>query len=375
MCYKKIIKMLPNIEKLREILSTVLHPEKGKPITELGMIENLSVKDGKIELSLLFERANDPFLGKIKKECTDKITDFAGNEFELSINTKLKKKEAPIEPEKPLKDVRNIIAVASGKGGVGKSTVAVNLAIALARGGYRVGIIDADIYGPSIPKMFGVENEKPTGVKIGEKDFIVPIEKFGVKVLSIGFFVDPKNALVWRGPMASGALKQLLLDTHWGELDYLLVDLPPGTSDIHLTLVQTVAVTGAIVVSTPQDVALADARKGVAMFATHGIEVPVLGLVENMAWFTPEELPNNKYFIFGDGGCKRLAQELNVPLLGQIPLVQSVREAGDDGNPAAVFKTEITLKAFEELSDNVIKEVDERNDKFEPTKIVKVTHK
>lgn len=367
--------MLPDIEKIRKILSEIIHPEKGKSITELGMLENLSVKDGKVELSLLFERANDPFLGKIKRECFEKITEHVSNGFEVTVNTKLKKQEPKPEPENPLKDVKNIVAVASGKGGVGKSTVAVNLAIALARGGYRVGIIDADIYGPSIPKMFGLEDAKPSGIKIDNKDYILPIEKFGVKVLSIGFFVDPKNALVWRGPMASGALKQLMLDTHWGEIDYLLVDLPPGTSDIHLTLVQTVAVTGAIVVSTPQDVALADARKGVAMFATPGIEVPVLGLVENMAWFTPEELPNNKYFIFGEGGCKKLAQELNLPLLGQIPLVQSVREAGDYGNPAAVFKTKITLEAFEELSGNFIKQVDDRNKNLEPTKIVNITNK
>jgi ATP-binding protein involved in chromosome partitioning len=367
--------MLPDIEKIRKILSEIIHPEKGKSITELGMLENLSVKDGKIELSLLFERANDPFLGKIKRESEEKITEFIGEGFEVLVSTKLKKEEPKPELEKPLKDVKNILAVASGKGGVGKSTVAVNLAIALARGGYRVGVIDADIFGPSIPKMFGLENEKPSGVKIDGKDYILPIEKFGVKVLSIGFFVDPNNALVWRGPMASGALKQLLLDTHWGEIDYLLVDLPPGTSDIHLTLVQTVAVTGAIVVSTPQDVALADARKGVAMFATQGIEVPVLGLVENMAWFTPEELPDNKYYIFGEGGCIKLANELNLPLLGQIPLVQSVREAGDYGNPAAVFKTKVTLEAFEDLSNNVIKQVNNRNKNLDPTKIVNITHK
>lgn len=364
-----------NIEDVRGLLTKIVHPENGKNIVELGMIDQLSITDNSIDLVLLFEKPNDPFLGSIKRECKESIAKLAGKEYNLKVLTKLRekpeaqKKDTPI---KPLAEVKNIIAVASGKGGVGKSTISVHLAIALARAGYKVGLIDADIFGPSIPKMFGAEGERPSGVKRNGKDYILPIEKFGVKILSVGFFVDPEDALVWRGPLASGALKQLINDTEWGELDYLLIDLPPGTSDIHLTLVQTVAVTGAVIVSTPQDVALADARKAVGMFATKGIEVPVLGMVENMAWFTPEELPNNKYYIFGNAGCKQLASKLNLPFLGEIPIVQSVREAGDNGNPTSEFINKTTLKLFDILASNMLKQLNIRNKSKNPTKIVEI---
>ena len=271
-----------------------------------------------------------------------------------------------------LSGVKNIIAIASGKGGVGKSTVATNLAVALALKGYNVGLVDADIYEPSIPKMFNIESERPEFKTIGYKNRIIPIQKYEVKLLSIGMFINPGDATVWRGPMASKALKQLIGDTEWGELDYMLFDLPPGTSDIHLTLVQTLPVTGAIIVSTPQDVALADAVKGISMFKGKHINVPIIGLVENMSWFTPKELPNNKYFIFGKDGCKKISKEYNVQLLGQIPLVQSIREGCDSGVPT-VMESSVIGNAFKDLADQVIVKVNDRNENLEPTKIVKIT--
>ncbi|ODU59332.1 MAG: sodium:proton antiporter, partial [Paludibacter sp. SCN 51-9] len=267
------------------------------------------------------------------------------------------------------------IAVFSGKGGVGKSTVSSNLAISLAKLGYKVGLLDADIHGPSMPKMFGVEEERPYMEEVNGKEMIVPIEKYGVKLLSIGFFVDPANALIWRGSMASNALKQLITDAHWGELDYFVMDLPPGTGDIHLTLVQTMGITGAVAVTTPQDVALADARKGVNMFLGDKINVPVLGLVENMAYFTPAELPDNKYYIFGKDGGKRLCEELNIPLLGQIPIVQSIREGGDEGRPVAFSADSITAQAFIELARRGVARVECRNQTMDPTHKVEITHK
>ncbi|MCA1759409.1 MAG: Mrp/NBP35 family ATP-binding protein [Bacteroidales bacterium] len=278
--------------------------------------------------------------------------------------------------ERPvLPGVKNIVAVASGKGGVGKSTVAVNLAVALANAGAKVGLIDADIFGPSIPKMFGAEQERPTGEKMDGRDMINPVEKYGVKFLSIGFFVETENAIIWRGPMASNALKQLIMDANWGELDYMLIDLPPGTSDIHLTLVQTLPVTGAVIVTTPQDVALADVIRGTSMFQSKSIDVPVLGLVENMAWFTPAELPNNRYYIFGQDGGKRLADKLGLKLLGQIPIVQSIREGGDSGVPIATNTDSITGMAFAEVAKSMAHQVHIRNIERAPTKKVKITRK
>ena len=274
--------------------------------------------------------------------------------------------------EKQLPGVKNIIAIASGKGGVGKSTVSVNLAVALAKLGYRVGLLDADIFGPSVPKMFNEEDARPMLETHEAGDLIVPVEKYGVKLLSIGFFVDKNDAVVWRGGMASNALKQLISDVRWDDLDYFLIDLPPGTSDIHLTLVQTLAVTGAVIVSTPQQVALADARKGINMFRNEKINVPVLGLVENMAWFTPAELPENKYYIFGKDGVKQLAEEMQIPLLGQIPVVQSICESGDKGVPAATDENSITGNAFIRLAEEVVERTDERNSRLSETKCVEI---
>jgi ATP-binding protein involved in chromosome partitioning len=272
-----------------------------------------------------------------------------------------------------LPEVKNIVAISSGKGGVGKSTVAANLAVALSLAGYRVGLLDADIFGPSQPKMFAMEEARPEMVKKGERELIEPAENYGVKLLSIGFFVNKDEAVLWRGAMASNALKQLIADADWGALDYFLIDLPPGTSDIHLTMVQTLALTGALVVTTPQEVALADARKGISMFTGKKVNVPVLGLIENMAWFTPAELPENKYYIFGKEGGRRLAEELDVPLLGQIPLVQSIREGGDAGAPAALDPDSLTGAAFRRLAENVVKQIALRNEQRPPTQRVQVT--
>lgn len=273
-----------------------------------------------------------------------------------------------------LNNIKNIIAVASGKGGVGKSTIASNLAIALAQEGYKVGILDADIYGPSLPKMFGIEGESPQVKKINGNDIIIPVQKFDVKLLSLGLFVSKDDATVWRGPLASKILQQFINDTDWGDLDYMIFDLPPGTSDIHLTLVQTLAVTGAIIISTPQDVALADAIKGIMMFRNKPVNVPILGIIENMSWFCPVKHPKEKYYIFGKDGCKKLAQKLNVPLLGQIPIVQDIRERSDIGHPIA-FKDSISGKVFKELAAKVVKRINERNENIEPTKVVEVTKK
>ena len=278
--------------------------------------------------------------------------------------------------ERPvLPGVKNIVAIASGKGGVGKSTVAVNLAVALANTGAKVGLIDADIFGPSVPKMLGAEGERPMGETINGRDMLVPVEKFGVRFLSIGFFVDAESAIIWRGPMASNALKQLIMDAVWGELDYMLIDLPPGTSDIHLTMVQTLPVTGAVIVTTPQEVALADVIRGTSMFQSKSIDVPVLGLVENMSWFTPAELPENKYYIFGKNGGKTLADNLGLKLLGQIPIVQSMREGGDSGVPIAADTGSVTGLAFAEVARNVIHQLHLRNIQRAPTKKVKITRK
>jgi ATP-binding protein involved in chromosome partitioning len=360
-----------------DALKHVIHPAKEKDIVSLGMVEDDIRIDGKrISFSLKFDRANDPFVSAIKKASVHAIKKYVGEDAEIEGNIFVKiNPRAPIPEQKMLAGVKNVIAVASGKGGVGKSTVASNLAVALANLGYKVGLLDADVFGPSIPKMFQTEDARPVLRKVDGKDKIVPVEKYGVKNLSIGYFVEANDALVWRGAMATGAIKQLIGDGDWGELDYLLLDLPPGTSDIHLTVVQTISLTGAVVVSTPQDVALADARKGISMFTGEKINVPVLGLVENMAWFTPAELPDNKYYIFGEGGCKRLAEELNVELLGQIPIVQSIREGGDKGEPSALNPDSVTGRAFAELGEAVVKAVEKRNQDLPPTKVVEITRK
>ncbi len=357
-----------------EALEKVRYPGTGKSIVEMGMVEDdIHINGNRVSFSILFEKPNDPFIKSVIKAAESAILTYIGEEVDIKGNIEAKAKQvARPEPEKLLPQVKNIIAVSSGKGGVGKSTVSANLAVALAQLGYNVGLLDADIYGPSIPKMFDLEDARPVLEHINGRDLIIPAENYGVKILSIGFFVDKDNALVWRGSMASNALKQLIADAHWGELDYFLLDLPPGTSDIHLTLVQTLAVTGVLVVSTPQEVALADARKGISMFTGEKINVPVLGLVENMAWFTPAELPENKYYIFGKEGCKRLAEELNVPLLGQIPIVQSIREGGDNGTPVVLEENSITGKAFIQLAENVVEQVNYRNEHLAASKRVEV---
>lgn len=357
-----------------DALATVRYPGNGKNIVEAEMVaDNLRIDGMKVSFSLTFEKPTDPFMKSVIKAAETAIHTYVSKEVEVTITTESRQAARP-EPGKMLPQVKNVIAVSSGKGGVGKSTVAANLAVALSKLGYKVGLLDADIFGPSVPKMFQVEDARPYAETVEGRDLIVPIEKYGIELLSIGFFVDPDQATLWRGGMASNALKQLVGDAKWGELDYFILDTPPGTSDIHLTLLQTLAITGAVIVSTPQEVALADARKGINMYMNDKVNVPILGLVENMAWFTPAELPNNRYYLFGKEGTKRLAEELNVPLLGQIPIVQSICENGDNGTPAALDDNSMVGQAFLELARNVVKQTEKRNAEVAPTEIVH-THK
>ena len=324
-------------QQIIDALRHVRYPGTGKDLIESGMLEDdIRISGLEVSFSLIFEKDNDPFMKSVVKASEVAVQTYVDANAAVHIHTKFKKQNLQPAASAPVLQAKHVIAIHSGKGGVGKSTVAANLAIALAQRGMRVGLLDADIHGPSMPKMFHTEDCRPVSAEVDGRTLIDPIEQYGVKMLSIGFFVDPAQAVVWRGGMASNAIKQLIQDANWGELDYFLIDLPPGTSDIHLTLVATLQLTGAIVVTTPQPVALVDARKGVDMFRNEKINVPVLGIIENMAWFTPAELPENKYYIFGRDGGKHLAEELGVPLLGQIPLVQSIREAGDDGAPIAM---------------------------------------
>ena len=355
--------MQDKIKEIRDVLREVKYPGTSKNIVELDMVQHIRIEGDQVCFRLVFQNSNDPFVSAIRKKCETLLIDYKEVKIEVIFMHDL---ERPLSLEK----VKHIIAVSSGKGGVGKSTVAANLAVALAMQGYKVGLVDADIFGPSVPKMFGCEDAQPYMEKMDNQDMIVPVEKYGVKILSIGFFVDPASATVWRGPMASNALKQMVEQGYWDELDYMLIDLPPGTSDIHLTLVQTVALTGAIVVSTPQQVALADAIKGINMFESPGINVPVLGLVENMAWFTPAELPENKYYIFGREGAKKLAEEKGLRLLGQIPVVQSICDGGDAGTPVALNPDSITGAAFTQLAEEVVRAVEEN---LNQTKRVRIT--
>jgi ATP-binding protein involved in chromosome partitioning len=356
-------------EQVLNALRKVVHPEKGKDIVTLGMVAEIVSEAGGISLTITPEKSNDPFISSIKSTIVRTLKETLGQNVVIS-NISVKPHETigkqTGKPEDPLRGIKNIIAISSGKGGVGKTTVAVNLAIALARKNYRVGLLDADVFGPSIPIMLNAEKYRPEVRREKNTDVIIPLSKFGIKVLSTGFFVDPAEAVVWRGPMASSFLKQLMTQGEWGELDFLLVDLPPGTSDIHLTLVQETAVTGAIIVSTPQEVALADAVKGIAMFKSEKINVPVLGLVENMSWFTPAELPGNKYFIFGKEGGKKLAEKAGVPLLGQIPLIQGICESSDKGEPVALGNSPAG-EAFMSLADVVIEKINLRNKELRPT--------
>jgi len=360
-------------KNVTDALRTVKYPGSDEDIVAMEMPQEIRIAGHRVSFSLVFQKSNDPNIEKLVLECEKAIKKYIGEEVEIEDNISVKfihDMERPVLP-----NVKNIIAIASGKGGVGKSTIAVNLAIALANSGAKVGLLDADIFGPSIPKMFGAESDRPSGVKIDGREMINPLEKFGVKFLSVGFFVDTDSAIIWRGPMASNALKQLITEGNWGELDYLLIDLPPGTSDIHLTLVQSVPVTGAVIVTTPQDVALADVVRGTSMFQSKSIDVPVLGLIENMAWFTPAELPENKYYIFGKDGGKILAEKLGLPLLGQIPIVQSIREGGDNGAPVANESESGTGVSFSEVARNIKHRVHIRNIQMAPTKKVKITRK
>ena len=357
---------------IRDILATVIYPGTKKNLVESGMVaDDMRINGNKVSFTLIFPRDTDPFMKSTLKSAEATLKLKLGDDVEVTIATEFKSAPRP-EVEKLLPNVKNIIAVSSGKGGVGKSTVSVNLAIALARLGYKVGLLDTDIFGPSIPKMFGVEDARPYGVNKDGRDLIEPIEKYGVKLLSIGFFVNPDTATLWRGGMATSALKQLIADADWGDLDYFVLDTPPGTSDIHLTLLQTLSITGAVVVSTPQKVALADARKGIDMYTNDKVNVPILGLVENMAWFTPKEMPDNKYYIFGKEGCKELAKEMGVPLLAQIPLVQGICDSGDAGTPAATDTDSMTGQAFINLAQAVVTRVNRRNKELPKTKIIKI---
>lgn len=339
-------------QQIIDALRHVRYPGTGKDLVESGMLEDdIRISGLAVSFSLIFEKDNDPFIRSVIKAAETAVKTYVDENAAVTIHTKFLIQKTKVESQKlPTLQAKHIIAIHSGKGGVGKSTIAANLAVALAKRGCRVGLLDADIHGPSQPKMFHTEDCRPVSVPVGGRDLIEPIEQYGVKMLSIGFFVDPTNAVVWRGGLASNAIKQLIEDANWGELDYFLIDLPPGTSDIHLTLVSELQLTGAIVVTTPQPVALVDARKGVDMFRNEKINVPVLGIIENMAWFTPAELPENKYYIFGKDGGKQLAEELGVPLLGQIPLVQSVREAGDNGMPIALQDGHPAASIFAEIA-------------------------
>lgn len=360
---------------ITDALATVVYPGTKKDlITSEMLADDVRIDGMKVKFTLIFPRDTDPFLKSTVKAAEAAIHYHVSKDVEVTIELEYKSKPRP-EVGKLLPQVKNVIAVSSGKGGVGKSTVSANLAIALARLGYKVGLLDADIFGPSMPKMFHVEEERPYAVEVDGRQLIEPIEKYGVKLLSIGFFVNPDTATLWRGGMASNALKQLIADADWGELDYFILDTPPGTSDIHLTLLQTLAITGAVIVSTPQSVALADARKGIDMYRNEKVNVPILGLVENMAWFTPAELPENKYYIFGKDGCKNLAKEMNTPLLAQIPLVQSICESGDAGEPAATKVDTVTGQAFLALAQAVVTVTNRRNAEQAPTKIVGVNIK
>jgi len=356
-------------EKILEALSNVQEPDLGKDLVTLNMVKDIEISGNNVSFTVVLTTPACPMKDMISNACVNAIKILVNKEANVKVNFTSNTTTKRTDAGSVLPKVKNIIAVVSGKGGVGKSTVAANLALALSQGGAKVGLMDADIYGPSVPIMFGLRGERPMMMDVGnDKGMIVPLEKYGIKVMSIGFLVDEKNAVVWRGPMASSAIRQFVTEVFWGELDYLVVDMPPGTGDIHLTLVQTVPVTGVVIVTTPQDVALADAKKGIAMFGQAQVNVPIIGLVENMSYFTPAELPNNKYYIFGKEGGRRLAEEYDLPFLGQIPLVQSIREGGDQGVPIMMSDDEITKKAFEEFAGVAVRSIAMRNAQMPITK-------
>ncbi|MDX1783829.1 MAG: Mrp/NBP35 family ATP-binding protein [Aequorivita vladivostokensis] len=364
-------------QDILKALETITVSGEGKNMVESGAVQNVVTFADEIIVDLKLSTPALHIKKRAEADIIKTIHEKVDANAKVQVNIKV---EAPAKPQnpnlikgKPIPGIKNIIAVASGKGGVGKSTVAANLAVTLSKMGFKVGILDADIYGPSIPIMFDVAMEKPLSVNVGGKSKMKPVENYGIKILSIGFFTQPDQAVIWRGPMAAKALNQLIFDAAWGELDFMLIDLPPGTGDIHLSIMQSLPITGAVVVSTPQNVALADARKGVAMFRQENIEVPVLGIIENMSYFTPAELPENKYYIFGKEGAKHLAEDLEVPFLGEVPLVQSIREAGDAGRPAALQTATPIEEAFEEITRNVVEETVRRNENLPPTEAIKIT--
>ena len=357
-------------------LETITIAGEGKNMVESGAVTNVNTFGDEVVVDLLLHTPAMHIKKRAEDDIKKTILDLVSADAKIKVNIKVEAAAAENPNQikgKAIPGIKNIIAVASGKGGVGKSTVTANLAVTLSKMGFSVGVLDADIYGPSMPIMFDVENEKPISVEVNGKSKMKPIESYGVKMLSIGFFTSPSQAVIWRGPMASKALNQMIFDANWGELDFMLIDLPPGTGDIHLSIMQSLPVTGAVVVSTPQAVALADAKKGVAMFLSEAINVPVLGIVENMAYFTPEELPNNKYYIFGKEGAKDLAEDLGVAFLGEVPIVQSIREAGDYGRPAALQTGSVIENVFDEITRNVVSEVVHRNENLEPTEAIKIT--
>jgi ATP-binding protein involved in chromosome partitioning len=355
-------------------LSQVQEPDLGKDLVTLNMVKDIEIDGKNVAFTVILTTPACPLKDMIEKACINAIRLLVDKEAVVKVHMTSNVNSNRKDGKTILPGVKNIIMVASGKGGVGKSTVAVNLALGLAKEGASVGLLDADIYGPSIPIMLGLRDERPKMTEIDGKGMIVPMERYGIKAMSIGLLIDEKQAVIWRGPMASSALKQFISDVYWGELDYLIIDLPPGTGDVHLTLVQTVPVTGAVIVSTPQAVAAADARKAIVMFRQQQINVPILGIVENMAYFTPQELPENKYYLFGQGGARRMAEQFELPFLGEIPLVQSIREGGDRGIPAVVDDEPIVSAAFTTLAQTVAQNVAIRNANMEPTKVVRMNY-
>ena len=359
------------IEDVLKALSTVQEPDLGKDLVTLNMVKDVGINGNEISFTVVLTTPACPLKELIRRDCENAVKALGENVL-VRVNFTSDTTSKRTDPKTVLPRVKNIIAVVSGKGGVGKSSVASNLAIALSKGNAKVGLMDADIYGPSVPIMFGVRGQRPMMVEVEGKGMIVPLEKHGIKIMSIGLLVDEKNAVVWRGPMASSAIRQFVTDVYWDELDYLVIDMPPGTGDIHLTFMQLVPVTGVIVVTTPQDVALADAKKGIAMFGQAQLNVPLIGLVENMSYFTPAELPDNKYYIFGKNGGKRLAEEYEIPFLGQIPIVQSIREGGDIGIPVMMSDDEITKKAFLQFAGDTVRSISMLNAQMKPAEVEQV---
>ncbi|MCP1995343.1 Mrp/NBP35 family ATP-binding protein [Flavobacterium sp. HSC-61S13] len=360
-------------KEILKALETISVAGEGKNMVESGVVQNVMTFGDEVVVDLVLTTPALHIKKRAEVDVMKAIHDQIDEKIKVKVNIKVENAEKPEIKGKAIPGISNIVAISSGKGGVGKSTVTANIAVTLTNMGFKVGVLDADIYGPSMPIMFDVENARPISVEVNGKSKMKPITSYGVEILSIGFFTRPDQAVIWRGPMASKALNQMIFDADWGELDFLLLDLPPGTGDIHLSILQSLPVTGAVVVSTPQAVALADAKKGVSMFMSDSINVPVLGIIENMAYFTPEELPNNKYYIFGEGGARNLAQDLEVPFLGEVPLVQSIREAGDYGRPAALQEGTVVANAFDAIVKNVVQEVVKRNDSLPATEAVKIT--